>query len=100
MPSFYYLPGHDGVGETLGGQPAVLWALQIAPRTVGMHAGIFGFRMDWVPGKTVVVEACADVAGSNWIPVATNTLTSGINIFEDRDETNAVGRFYRVVPVP
>ena len=44
---------------------------------------------------SVVVEAATNLANPVWIPVSTNTLTSGTNYFSDPQWTNYPERFYR-----
>ena len=65
-----------------------------------MQAGRFGFQMNWAAGHAVVVEACTNVAAPVWLPLATNELADGTGIFADEEESNPLGRFYRVVPAP
>jgi hypothetical protein len=43
-----------------------------------------------------VVEACTNLANPVWVPVSTNTLSSGTNYFSDPQWTNYLGRYYRL----
>jgi hypothetical protein len=44
----------------------------------------------------IVVETCTNLANPTWIPLATNTLTSGSSYFSDPAWTNYPSRFYRL----
>ena len=44
----------------------------------------------------VVVDATTNLANTNWLPLGTNTLTSGSAYFSDPQWTNYPTRFYRV----
>ena len=80
-----------------GGAGAVASARQRRPQPGDdQAAGGFGFTIGWAAGKTVVVEANADLATTNWVRVGTNTLTDGASTFEDAGWTNHPGRFYRL----
>jgi hypothetical protein len=97
----YYLPGTLGWTNKFGGWPTALW-YQPNPMIMGSGYGLgattngFGFTISWATNIPVVVEACADLANGNWCPLATNTLTSGTNYFNDSDWTNYPSRFYRI----
>ena len=94
----YYLPGTTGWGLTFDGLPTALWLpqAQTSDGNFGVQANQFGFDITWASGQTVVVEACTNLANTNWCPVATNTLTSGSSYFSDPQWTNYPGRFYRL----
>jgi hypothetical protein len=56
----------------------------------------FGFNLTGYSGQVVVVEACTDLANPVWLPVGTNTLTTGSAYFSDPQWTNYPGRYYRL----
>ena len=97
----YYLPGMSGWTSIFDGRPTASWLLAY-PLILnnGLGFGVrstgFGFTISWATNLSVVVEACTNLANSNWYPVATNTLNSGTNYFSDPDWTNYLGRFYRI----
>ncbi|MGC9944451.1 MAG: choice-of-anchor tandem repeat GloVer-containing protein [Verrucomicrobiota bacterium] len=109
--TLYYLPETTGwniVGYTLeggepisspAGLPTLPWLPQVqtGDDSFGMRNHQFGFNLAWVGGKTVVVEACTNLANPAWVPVWTNTLTTGSTYFSDPQWTNYPGRFYRVI---
>jgi len=96
----YFLPATSGWDETFGGRPTMLWVPEISEEGLGMQAGQFGFNMNWAPGKSVVVEACANLADPDWVPLETNVLADGTGTFNDPGGSNHVGRFYRAIPEP
>jgi hypothetical protein len=97
----YYLPGMSGWTSIFDDRPTAPWLLAY-PLILnnGLGFGVrstgFGFTISWATNLSVVVEACTNLANSNWYPVATNTLNSGTNYFSDPDWTNYLGRFYRI----
>ncbi len=82
----YYLPGTIGWSNSFAGRPTAIWQLPY-PVIVGStkHFGIktnaFDFRFSWATNATVVVEATTNLA--SWTPVATNTITMGIDPLTD-----------------
>jgi hypothetical protein len=94
----YYLPGAQGWGSTFGGLPTALWTprVQIIDASFGAKTNQFGFNIIWSGGMPVVVEAATNLANPIWIPLQTNTLTSGSSYFTDPQWTNYPSRFYRV----
>jgi hypothetical protein len=94
----YYLPGTTGWSSTFAGLPTALWkpSIQTADNNFGVRANQFGFNIDWVGDKTVVVEASTDLANPTWSPVGTNTLIDGSSYFSDSQWTNSPARFYRL----
>jgi hypothetical protein len=95
--TIYYLPGTTGWGATFGGAPTALWKPWIdSPGTsFGVQTNQFGFDINWASGRTVVVEACTNLANPIWHPIGTNTITAGSSYFSDPAWTNYHGRFYR-----
>jgi hypothetical protein len=97
----YYLPGASGWSSTFGGWPTALW-YQTNPMILGRGYGLgattnrFGFTISWATNAPVVIEACADLSAPVWMPVVTNTLSSGTNYFSDPNWTNYPSRFYRI----
>ena len=56
--------------------------------------GYLQMRLSGPPGAVVVLESSADLL--HWLPIHTNTLTSGPMDFSDPQSTNYDHRFYRV----
>lgn len=102
----YYRPGSAGWPDAPGlwpdvnGVPTAHWLPKVMPEGLGVQAGQFGFNVGWAEGQTVVVEACTNLAGPVWIPLATNTLGYTAYFFGDSLWTNYPGRFYRVRQLP
>ena len=93
----YRLPEATGWGNEFGGRPTALWLPEaMEGDDFGVQAGRFGFTIGWAAGKTVVVEANADLATANWVRVGTNALEDGTSTFADAGWTNHPGRFYRL----
>jgi len=64
---------------------------------IGLQNHEFGFTINGASNLVLVVEACTNLANPVWIPISTNTLTTGSSYFNDPQWTNYRGRFYRVV---
>ncbi len=96
----YYLPDTTGWDDFSNqtGVPIAPWlpAMQTSDGSFGVKTNQFGFNINWASGKTVVVEACTNLANPDWQPVQTNTLTTGTSYFSDPHWTNYPGRFYRL----
>jgi hypothetical protein len=94
----YYLPGSSGWGPAFAGRPAVLWNPSLRVHGPGLGPGPGGFSLEVVgsAGIPVLIEACAEVAGSAWTPLETNLLTGGWLRFTDPTWGGATVRFYRV----
>jgi len=96
----YYLPGTSGWSDfsIQTGVPTALWLprMQAADSSFGVRSNQFGFNLNWAGGRTVVVEACSNLAHPDWQPVQTNTLTTGTAGFSDPQWTNYPARFYRL----
>jgi hypothetical protein len=89
----YYLAGTTGWGSTFGTAAAVLWNPQaVAP---GFTGGQFGFNLTGPINGVIVVEACTNLANPVWLPVSTNTLSSGVSAFSDPQSKNYSTRYYR-----
>jgi len=99
-PTVYYLLGTTGWSNfsAVAGVPVALWnpLIQIGDGSFGVQTNQFGFNIQWASGRTVVVEACTNLANPVWQPVQTNTLTTGSAYFSDPQWTNYPGRFYRL----
>ena len=98
----YYLSGTTGWDATFD-VPTALWSLPNPYPVIlsndpsfGVQTNGFSFTISWPIHSSVVVEACTDLANSDWSPVATNKLTDGSSYFSDAEWTNYPGRFYRV----
>ena len=94
--TIYYLPGKTGWHSPFDGRPAVLWnpQSQSSGAMFGVQTNQFGFNLTGSSGMVIVVEGSTDLV--NWMPVATNTLTTGSSYFSDPQWTNYPGRFYRL----
>jgi hypothetical protein len=100
----YYLPGTTGWGSTYDGIPTALWTLPnpliLKSSRLGAQSNGLGFTVSWATNKSVVVEACTDLANPVWQPLQTNTLTAtatgGWFQFSEPVQTNNAGRFYRL----
>jgi hypothetical protein len=94
----YYLLGTTGWGSGFGGFPTVLWnpQIQTGGTTFGVRTNRFGFTIAGSKGLVIVVEACTNLANHVWLPVGTNSLTSGSSYFSDPQWTNYPARLYRV----
>jgi hypothetical protein len=94
----YYLPGTKGWGSSYQGAPTALWnpAIQTSDPGFGVSKSHFGFNITDSSNRTIVVQACANLAHPVWTILATDTLTSGSAYFSDPQWTNYPSRFYRV----
>ena len=63
---------------------------------MGANTNGFGFTISWATNIPVVIETTANLANPVWLPLTTNTLSSGTNGFTDPEWTNYPARFYRV----
>jgi hypothetical protein len=90
----YYYCGTTGWGTGYGGMPTVmLCAPQIAPGSVGVKPGGFGFTLTRLTNQTIVVEASTNLA--NWQPIWTNPPPGTSTNFVDPEWLNHPHRFYR-----
>jgi hypothetical protein len=109
-PTVYYLPGTTGWSPQFSGRPTTPWylpnptILTLAPH-FGLQSNAFGFHISWATNATVRVEASLSLTNPAWSPIATNTITMGVDPatdgwsdFSDPDYTNQPARFYRVHP--
>ena len=92
--TIYYRPGATGWGAAFGGEPAILWNPQA--QASGVADGQFAFGITGPSNAVVVVEACVNLSDPVWIPISTNTLSSGgASAFSDPRSSNFSNRFYR-----
>jgi hypothetical protein len=56
----------------------------------------FGFNITGTTNIPIVVEACTNLANTNWTGLQSVTLTNGVFHFSEPLQTNSSGRFYRV----
>jgi hypothetical protein len=98
---YYLIPFSGWSTVDFYGVPTAVWQPRIQPASsmFGINSNQFGFTVNWATGMTVVVEACTSVSGGNWIPLQTNTLTSGSCYFSDPAWINHPARFYRIKPL-
>jgi hypothetical protein len=105
----YYLSGTTGWGSYIGGMnqgmggiPTALWSepipliLDLPGTRFGVQSNEFGFVISGSGSQVFVVDACTNLANSAWLPIYTNTLTSGSASFSDPNWKHYPGRFYRV----
>ncbi len=94
----YYLPGSTGWAPTAWGRTTALWLPQVQLGKFNSGAGTkaFGFGITWASGRTVVVDAATNLSNPAWVPLTTNSLTTGAVDFSDPEWTNFSSRFYRV----
>lgn len=94
----YYLPGTTGWDATAGGRPTAVWSPQVGTNdgNFGVRNGQFGFTINWVGERVVVVEACEELGQAAWAGVATNKLKSGSSYFSDAEWANFPSRIYRL----
>ena len=94
----YYLPGTTGWGDPYSKRPAVLWNPQVLSSgpSFGVRTNRFGFVITGSSNLVIVVEASTNLLKSTWLPVGTNTLTSGASYFSDPSWTNYRARYYRL----
>ena len=62
----------------------------------GVVSNRFGFNVNWISGRVVVVDACTNLNNPVWTPLQTNTLGANPVYFGDSKWTNYIGRFYRI----
>lgn len=93
----YYLPGTRG-WTNFAGPPTVLWnpLVQTSGPNFGVVSNQFGFNITGTANIPIAVEACANLASSAWITLATMTLSNGLVYFSDCQWTNGAARFYRI----
>jgi hypothetical protein len=94
----YYSTETAGWDPTFGGLPTAPWnpRVQTTDASFGVRTNRFGFNINWGSDRVVVVEACADLANPNWVPVGTNALTGGSSYFGDSQWADHPARFYRL----
>jgi uncharacterized repeat protein (TIGR03803 family) len=103
--NFYGTTEHGGAGgsgvvfELSGvpsGVPQMPLNILVADGNFGVRSNRFGFDYTGPVGPAIVIQAIADLASPTWIPLATNTLTTGTAYFSDPQWTNFPPRFYRL----
>ncbi len=94
----YYLPKTTGWGATFDGLPTALWLPQVqsGDAAFGVKSNKFGFNINWVGNRVVVVKAATNLVSPVWLPVSTNTLSGGASYFSDPHWTNYPSRYYRL----
>lgn len=95
--TIYYLPGTSGWGNIFFERPMVLWnpTIDVGER-FGAGENGFGFNVAGTTNIPIVIEACSNLAEGIWIPLQTNTLSSGALQFNDPGWTNHPSRIYRI----
>lgn len=95
--TIYYLPGTSGWGNIFFGRPVVLWNPTIdVEENFGVGEDGFSFNIAGTVDIPIVVEACTNLAEGIWIPLQTNTFSSGTLQFNDPEWTNHPSRIYRI----
>ena len=70
--------------------------IQAAGPSFEVRSNQFGFNVTRASGRTLVVEACTNLANPIWLSLQTNTLTGDPFYFSDARWTNYARRFYRL----
>jgi hypothetical protein len=80
------------------GIPAKPWrpTIQTSGSSPGVQSNQFGFNINWVSGRVIVVAASTNLARPVWTPLLTNALDNGSFYFSDPQWTNFQGRYYRI----
>jgi Beta-propeller repeat len=81
------------VGQSITGTSVTI---QTSGASFGVRTNRFGFDITGASNVVVVIEASTNLINPAWIPISTNTLTSGTSYFSDPQWTNYPGRFYRI----
>jgi hypothetical protein len=89
----YYLPGVEGWGSEFSGRPAVPGNAHLTAR---MQPDGLRLTLTAMAGLSVLVEAGADLLGTEWTPLFTGTLTDGLAEISDPEWAEHSARFYRV----
>jgi hypothetical protein len=94
--TLYYLPGTTGWNSPIAGRPAVLWnpVIQTRDGHFGVISNQYGFNVASASNLVVEVEACANLAQPDWIPLRTLDITNGSAYFNDPQWMNFPARFY------
>jgi hypothetical protein len=97
----YYLPGTTGWSSPFDGVPTALWRLPYPvilnnSPSFGVQSNTFGFTISWATNRSLVVEACTNLANPVWTPLQSLTLTNGLFYFSNAQWTNYPARFYRI----
>jgi hypothetical protein len=82
-------------GPTYAGVPTMLSNPQAQP-DFGVRSKPFGFNVTGTAGIPIVIEACAGLTGSSWVPLQSGTLTNGLMHFSDPAWGNYPARIYRI----
>jgi hypothetical protein len=98
LATAYYMPGTTGWGTTYAGIPAVLWNPQLQSGNNNFAAGMsqFGFNISGTADIPIVIEACTNPGGGDWVPLQSCTLTNGSISFSDPQSWILPARFYRI----
>jgi len=75
-------------------KPSLPLKLECGIGSPAVENGCLQMRLAGPPGALVVVESSPDLV--HWLPIQTNTLTSGQMYFSDPQWTNHPARFYRL----
>ncbi len=93
-----YLPWTSGWDSFAAnsGAAAVPWEPVIATGDgiFGVQGNRFGFNVTSTNNFSVVVQACANLASPEWVPLQTVAITNGSAYFSDPTWTNFPNRFY------
>jgi uncharacterized repeat protein (TIGR03803 family) len=81
----------NGVVFAFGVPPEIL----TAEGGFGVQSNAFGFNVSGISNQVVVIEACSNLTGVQWVPLQTNVLGNAAIHFSDPHWTNYPGRFYR-----
>ena len=86
-------------GGSVTSAPALLVVTGQSYLLLGLYPGLYpGLTLHGTLGRTYEIEYTVDVtAPTNWLPLATVTLTNSPWMWFDTTATNASRRFYRAV---
>ncbi len=96
--TIYYLPGTTGWTPVMNHRPAVAWTPQIQPTSAGLGGqnNHFSFNLAGPENFVLLVEGSTNLAGTDWFPLQTITLTNGSFQFIDPATMSLSNCFYRV----
>jgi hypothetical protein len=99
--TIYFLKGTSGWEDVFAGRPTAIWHLSdhaIHMEFLTINSWGISFAIVGSPGQAVAVQACQNLAASNWQDLEVVTLDgNGMGGFTDLDWTNFASRFYRAV---
>jgi hypothetical protein len=80
----------------ISGTGAIWRPEPLSDASFGVVSNRFGFNVNWVSGRTVIVETATNLINPTWLPLQTNHLTGGPVYFHDPQWDSFKGRYYRI----